>query len=70
MLLFSSQLKLRNVTIDSVLPVTPHVIFLTGRKQLFRAAQIGILSQLEFAGEIPLFEKRFVASHSKKVTSD
>lgn len=42
----------------SLFPLTPHVTFLTVRKQLFQAVQIGILSLLEFAEKIPIFEKR------------
>lgn len=57
MLLFSSY-KLRNIPIASLFPLTPHVTFLTVRKHLFQAVQIGILSLLEFAEEIPIFEKR------------
>jgi len=57
MLPFSSYTS-RNIPIASLLP-TPHVNFLTVRKSIVSgSANWHSLSLLEFAEEIPIFEKR------------
>jgi len=71
MLPFSSYTS-RNIPVASLFLLTPHVNFLTVRKSIVSgSANWHSLSLLEFAEEIPIFEKRCGKPLKKKtVTSD